>query len=57
MSLSVEKNAELAFCRKIKSKDIYFFSHNDYVRQLDYTKAVEIHRENGGLHYAFFRDK
>ena len=57
MSLSVEKNAELAFCRKIKSKEIYFFSHNDYVRQLDYTKAVEIHRENGGLHYAFFRDK
>ena len=36
----MEKNAELAFCRKIKSKDIYFFSHNDYVqRQLDYTKG------------------
>ena len=35
----MEKNAELAFFRKIKSKDIYFLSDNDYVRQLDYTKG------------------
>ena len=29
----MEKNAELAFFRKIKSKYIYFFSDNDYVRR------------------------
>ena len=36
----MEKNAELAFFRKIKSKVICFFSDNDYVRQVDdYTKG------------------
>ena len=35
----MEKNAELAFVRKIKSKVICFFSDNDYVRQVDYTKG------------------
>ena len=39
MSISMEKNAELAFLKKIKSKVICFFSDNDYVRQVDYTKG------------------
>ena len=35
----MEKKAELTFFRKIKSKVLYFFSDNDYVRQVDYIKG------------------